>query len=225
MKLVHPDYEKQIDLSAGQITVVFFDNPVIFRKYVSELVQQSRGDGGLFVLSENNEELKIENNLVSITNPLDFEIEDKRITNKISSQIKSFAVSEDMIERTQSMIASLQEYAEYIAENFQYHVSYTEPESAAIMKMLGYRVEYDYQNELEKLLEYMNMIHNICNIGCFVIVNAFSFFSKDELSILAKDCKLLGHSLLFLEGNSLSSDVSIDFATKIVIDLDGFELF
>ena len=75
------------------------------------------------------------------------------------------------------------------------------------------------------LIEYMNLNHDVCNIQGFIILNCFSYFSVEELELLSTECRMQGHSLLFIESSSVYSDSVFDFCRKIIVDKDGIEIF
>ena len=204
MKLAHPDYGFQIDFSEGAITALFFDNACNFRGFVSELISQYEGEDGNFILSTDAKELNIHDNLALLLN---------------------FVVSEDMFLSTQSLMAAIERYAEDVIQNFQYPLRVETTDVASVLKMLSFKVEVEYQSELEKILEYMNLNHDICGIGAFVILNAFSYFTIEEIRLLSEDSKRLGHAILFIDSNSAISDEKLDFCRKIIVDNDGVEIF
>ena len=224
-KLVHCGYDFQIDLSDGNLTALFFDKPEEYRHFAYELVRQYDGEDGNFVLSEDGEEIPFSDNLVLVSDLLRFGIDDKKILNKLQSLLKAFAVSEDMFQKTHEIICAIDRYAEDLVDSFQYQLRYESIEAADLIKLLNLRPEYDYQNELEHLAEYMNLFHDICGIGAFVIFNGFSIYSDDEISLLADDARRQGHAILFIEGNSASSYRPISASIrKLIVDKDMVEL-
>ena len=108
MKLVHPEMQFQVDLSEGHVTALFFDSPTVMRNWIMELIRQYNGEDGLFILSEDGVEINIVNSLSIITDLLAFDINDKRLSNKVQSILKSFVVSSEMFEQTQSILSSLE---------------------------------------------------------------------------------------------------------------------
>ena len=71
MKLVHSKYEFQIDFNEGSITVLFFDDSVLFRSFVAELISQcDSGEDGDFILSNDGQECPLSENINIIPNPL-----------------------------------------------------------------------------------------------------------------------------------------------------------
>ena len=225
MKLVHPEMQYQVDLSEGHATALFFDSPPVMRNWIMELIRQYNVEDGLFILSEDGVEINIVNSLSIITDPLAFDINDKRLSNKVQSLLKSFVVSSEMFEQTQSILSSLEKYGEHVRDEFAYPLSYEEVDSTSLIKALSFRLEFDYQNEIERLLEYMNLMHDICGVSVFVILGAFSLFSIDEIKALCNDCRLHGHAVLFVEGASAQVEIEMDFLRKVVIDADCCELY
>ncbi len=225
MKLVHPELEFSIDFSEGSITSIFFDSPSLLRKFLFGFLNQYENDEGSFVLSEDGDEISLQNNVSFITDSLCFDINDKRLTNKIQSQLKAYAISEEMYEYTVEMLAHLDRYSERIKETFIYPVANKESEAASLIKMLNFTIDFDYENELEKLLEYMNMMHDICGVKAFVVLNLFHLFSIEEIKVFCENIKLHGHSLLLINSGSLISDQPMEFLRKIIIDSDGCQIF
>ena len=146
MKLAHPDYGFQIDFSEGAITALFFDNACNFRGFVSELISQYEGEDGNFILSADAKELNIHDNLALLLNPLVIDFEDKKITSKVNSMLKSFVVSEDMFLSTQSLMAAIERYAEEVIHNFQYPLRVETTDVASVLKTRGYSTSALHNN-------------------------------------------------------------------------------
>ena len=224
-KLIHPDYDFKIDLSDGNATALFFDRADEYRHYVAELISQHEGNDGDFILSEDNNELSIASNMNIIADLFNIHLDDKRILSKLQTMLKAY-VSEDMFQKTQDMISAIEMYAEEIASSFQYQMRPNPIDSASLLKLLGLQPEYDYQDDKEQILEYMNVFHDICGVGIFVIPNGFSAYNYDEIGMIADDSSRHGHSILFIEGNSASSYQKIpNGINKIVVDSDGAVIY
>ena len=225
MKLIHRNWQHQIICSDGTSTMLTIENPHIMRAYVCELLSQIEGESGDFLLSENEKEISMSSNIVAIPSPVSFQIEDRRIQTRLTSSLKEYVVSTDMYLETNQILSALIKYAETVAEGFQYPITYKEPGSEDLIKILGFSPEYEYDDSLEKILEYMNLIHSYCGIGCFVIIGMLMFFSESEIALLVKECKSLKHSLFFIESKFPCDDILrkvID--NRIIIDEDGCEI-
>lgn len=225
MKLCNPKWQYQINCGEGEITAIIIENPLIMRDYVSELLSQIDGGEGDFILSEDNEEISIPAKMASITSPISFSIEDKRIQTRLNSQLKSFIVSSEMYVETNGIISAIAEYGSNVVDKFYLPISFKEPESEALIKMLGFFPEYEYENKLDKILEYMNLMNSFCGIGCFVLIGMSWFFSEQELSVFFEEIKSLKHSLMLIE-NKPFREKSVNTKLKqVIIDSDGCEIF
>ena len=225
MKLIHRNWQHQIICSDGFSTMLTIEDPHRMRAYACELLSQIKGETGDFLLSEDGREISISSNIVAIPSPISFQIEDRRIQSRLISALKEYVVSTDMYLETNQILSSLIRYAETVAEGFQYSITYKEPEPDDLIKLLGFSPEYEYEDALEKILEYMNLIHSYCGIGCFVIIGMLMFFSEREIALLVKECKSLKHSLLFIENKMPSDDIlRLVIDNRIIIDEDGCEI-
>ena len=225
MKLVHPDYEYQINLDEGASVTIEFDDPRLFRRFAMELLAQSKGEDGAFVLSEKGKEIPLENHLIVITDILAFDIDDKRVANKIQTMLKSFVISEDMFEETRGIISNLSGYAEKVVDGFQFPICYQEPDANSLVKLLSLHLVYDYQTEMERLIEFIKVLNEVCGINIFILLNMHSYFSEAEINAFLQDCHIAGYSMILLEaGNFIKSEPTGPFG-KAIIDEDGFEIF
>ena len=225
MRLCHPDWQYQIRCGDGNATILSIENPILMRKYIGDLLLQIEGEDGDFVLSEDNEEVPIYIKVAAITSPLSFSIEDKRIQSKLNSMLKSFAVSSDMYAETSEVLSSVVQYGNSIAEKFPLPIAFEEPDSDYLLKILGFVPEYDYESQLEKLVEYMNLMHSFCGFECFVLIGMCWFFTFDEIKLLIDNCRSLKHSLILVEGRLPDKILEDKTIEKVIIDIDGCEIF
>lgn len=223
MKLKHPDYEFEVSFEDGKSTMLVIENPVLLRSVLMDLFNQINGNDGLFVLSENGSVMQIKDNIDMIFNPLDFEVVSKKVSSRITAMFKEHMVNEDNYSKSAEIISGICEYVEYLISDFPYQLDYNEISVDSLCKMLNISVSADYESELEKLLEHFNLTNNILGVSCFVVVNINSFFSRDEIQRLVKECFSLKHNILFICGSQCDYDIN-DMET-IIIDKDGCELF
>ena len=226
MKLVHPDWNHQIILEDGLSAMISFENPVLFREYLLELKTQINGGNGRFFLSEKDDELPFSSNLMLMPSVLSFDIEDKRAVAKLQSKLKTYVLSDEFFVKTQELLSCIERYADEVSEQFSYSIRYNEPDSAGLLKLIGFEPEYEYSNELDKILEFMNLMHSFCGISSFILVGMSMFFTASEIQMLINDCRSLKHSVLFLDGFLPDGFLNeIHLPQKLIIDADGCEIF
>lgn len=223
MELCHPDWEHRICVEEGSCTVLTIDNPKTMRTYVKELRGQCIGEDGLFVLADKAKQKKISESCVFVDFPLSVEIEDKKVITKVLNSLKAFALSEDMLSRTSELHSVLLKYAEELRETFQFNVNYDEPDVAMILKLFGFHIETEFENDLERILEYMNILHDVLGIGIFIFTGLRAFFSDEELNDLLQTAAPLKHTLVLLESSEKGK--GLENTKYILIDKDNCEVF
>ena len=89
--------------------------------------------------------------------------------------------------------------------------------------LINFRPTVSFDSLVEKAVERMKLLHEICNISVFVLVNAFSYFTNDEIYNLIEEANLEKHNLLFIDSTDRQgTELSL---VKVIIDKDGCEIF
>lgn len=222
MKLVTSKWEHSYCLGDGECYETIIENPFVFRDYIESLKTQIEGLDGPFVLSEKLKPLKLKDHAILIDNPLSLESSNKRISSKIVSLLKDQASSEDFIIDTSEILSAIARYAEKLSDCSDYSIKYDDPDIAGIIKILNFEIDLEYETPLERLAEYFNVLHSLCGISVFILVNAISFFSIEELRELITFCISQKHSVILL--NSYQKNLNIENLKVSIIDEDCCEI-
>ena len=222
-KMVHPDWEFTICLSDGSSSLLVIENPIRLRGTVMDLIKQSNGEEGEFILSDDNKQLDIHSRLIVVTDPLNADPSNKRVTASVAQQIKEIIVSPDHLLEANDLISHMERFAETIEDDYRLNVSHQEYDSANLYKVLNIQLQVEYENELERLLEFMNVFHDVCGVDCFVFISIFSLFSEEEIGVLVSEATANKHNLLFIEGCEPS--FVPEGTTKLIIDRDSCQIF
>ena len=107
LELKHPDHDFTIALEDGSSTVLCVENPIVMRALLSDLCAQKEGRDGLFVLSNEDTILPIEDNLGIIMDPLHPGLVTRKLATKVSNLFKEHLVSEENLEETYSIVSAL----------------------------------------------------------------------------------------------------------------------
>lgn len=223
MKLVHPDYEFIFDLKEGTHYQLIIESPTVLRQYISELLKQGDGEDGNFVLSDENEELEISKNIDIITDVLRLDPIDKKVTTKITSMIKSFMAGETMYDKTSKLLTEIESYALHLIEEFPYSITYDNLDVTNLVKLINFHPTVSFESLIEKIAERMKLLREICNISIFVLFNAFSIFTENEITSLIEEANLEKNNLLFIDDNQ--NQYFHERLIKIIIDKDSCEIF
>lgn len=223
MKLVNSKWEHIIELNEGSSTILVIEDSVMLREYATSLIFQVEHDEGPFVLSDEKKEYSLKDRIAVVTDPLQMDIVDKRISAKITSLMKSHMVGEDHYSDTLDIMSHLEAYAEKLQLDFPYELSHNEIDSVSIAKMLGFSIVTEYENELDRMSEYTKLMHDICGIDSFFFIGMSNYFSEKELRVFLHESYLEKHNLVFIEKND-NLDSSL-FQKRIIIDGDSCEIF
>lgn len=222
-KLSNTDWEHSIVMDDGSSTLLVIENPAIFRSYIAGIKLLLDGEDSNFVLSDGIKVLKPKDHIDIIFSPFSISFSDKRISTKIQSSMKEMMVSEDHYPKTMEILSNINSYSSSLSSDFDVPLEWEEPTSADLLKLIGYSVKTEYEDDLEKVLEYMNVMHDLCGIDDFVFISLFGYFSQKEIDSIVFDSQGNKHNLLFIEPRQPET---LPANTKlIIIDNDGCEIF
>ena len=154
MRLVHPDWEYNIEFQENRLNTLVIESPIAMRNYVQELISQSQGEDGFFVLSEEDELLDISKKLTVIVDPFSMDFNQRKIISKINSQLKDIAVGEDLLCETNEIISKFLQYAADLEFDMPYPLQHKESiEIADVIKIMGFQLSSDQPSISEKLTD------------------------------------------------------------------------
>lgn len=110
MKLVHQDFSRPIFEEKDDFVELIIESPECFGAYISELAEQCKGQEGRYVLSDKEKEVDLAKNVEIIFDIFSLEINEKRILNKLYSEMNELAKSEEFFVKTQEVIQGIQKY-------------------------------------------------------------------------------------------------------------------
>ena len=222
MKLVHRDLGRQIAFDNYKSCEWIIESPKLFSKYLQELYRQSEGEEGNFILSDEDKEISIDKYVEVIVNPFCVNINDKKILNKLYTQLAELAYAEDMYLLTQEIQSKLKDYVFQLEHMGSYILEMdSEVDATAIFKVLGVRIDNYSENFFENINLYIKVITELLKKKVIVFINLKSFLEKDQIKQLTETAIHNEVRLLFLENHQ--RDFSADF-TRYIIDKDGCEI-
>lgn len=200
MKLVHPDLQFQIQFSDAVIPVCVIESPIRWREIQRELLAQQQGEGGSWVLSEQDQEIKINKSVEMIFNPIQLEENQKRIMTAFLQSLSKTASNETYWKQGQELNAMIQSFfADLEMEYpFEYHIN-SEIEFSALAKATGIRIESDYENDLEKLLQYCILTQDMLHTRLFIFFHLHAYFTEKELLLFYQEVRQRKWNVLLLE--------------------------
>ncbi|MCF0147545.1 MAG: type II-A CRISPR-associated protein Csn2 [Clostridium sp.] len=220
MKLVHPDFFFQIELSESKVINIIIESPDIFESMINELHNQIIGNEGQWVLSKNNTPIEIKRYSEIILNPFNIDINNKRILGKLYDDIKNNTTKTDLYIRWTELYPKVSEVVDYLIEDFDYNLEYDdEIEIKEFLKLMNLKFNIESTNSLEKIIDYMNLHSSILGTKVFILVNVHSFYTQEKLKYLYEQAFYKKYHLLLLECKV--PDTLEVLEERYIIDKDG----
>jgi len=223
MKLVHPDLQFQVEFSEEMIPVCIVESPVRWRDMQRELLAQYHGEEGRWVLSDQEKEIKFNKSVEMIMNPMILEENERRIMNAFLQSFGETASNEIYWKRGQDLNAAIQKlFSEIESEYpFEYHIN-QEIDFPALAKAMGIRLESEYENDLERLIQYCILIKEIMHVKLFVFYNLHTFFTERELGLFYQEVIYRKWNVLLFE-TAVRGRISGE--KYYIIDRDNCEIY
>lgn len=218
MKLVHREYGIEIELQENQIPVLIIEAPETFSVLIQELYRSKQGGEEKFLLSESDKLLNMGKSLELMVNPFAIDVNEKRIVQKLYQEIES-QVQEQLVLETAEIHSKLISYLEEIVGKIAYPVTFDLEENVlGLMKTYNVRLETESITLLEKLVEYFELLHQLCRIEVIVCVNLKSYLSEAELRQLYEAMFYEKISLILLENTQREK---VEGERICIMDRDG----
>ena len=165
MKLVHQDFSRPIFEEKDDFVELIIESPECFGAYISELAEQCKGQEGRYVLSDKEKEVDLAKNVEIIFDIFSLEINEKRILNKLYSEMNELAKSEEFFVKTQEVIQGIQKYLLDLEYATDYILTFEqEIELPALFKAAGLRHEEIEENYFERIIRYVKIVVSILHI-------------------------------------------------------------
>lgn len=223
MKLVHCDLENVLMCDNIFCTEWIIESPILFSKYVHELYGQCQGTEGNFVLSNHNKILDIAKSVEMILNPFSIDINDKKIINKLYSQLNEIAIASENYLYTQEVMQVIYQYISELEQKTE-HILFTENQIdlPVLFKAAGVRHEIFEEDFVHTISRYIRIICDVLKVKVIVFVNLRSYLSDIQLEEILKETNYQEVKILMIESNEKSCLAGVK---RYIIDSDQCEIF
>lgn len=215
MKLVHAKYGLEISFKEGIPEILVLEDPNIMRILVAELLDQSSGNEGNFVLSD-EKLLKVDKAVEMIMNPFALDFQNKKITSALFGKMMMIG-NEKLIEKSEinheliNLLEDISSRINYSAITYQLEFNWQD-----LFKIYGVKIEKT-GDFLEDLIEYMKAVSEFCGISVLCFVGLKNYLNHEELLDFYKAARYNKVALLLIESNE-KEQLEIEHIT--IIDRD-----
>lgn len=184
MKFIYSPYQLEIEIQEQQITVLTIENPKAYSEILSDLWNQIEGMEGELILSENEKVKKISKDVDLVFNPFSLDCNNRKVLTKLYQELKGIT-SENLLSESVEINKQILEYLEKVIVQVPYSLDYeVDFDVTNLLKIYAVRVNSLAENLLEKIVEYIKVMHRICNIQIFIFVGLKQYMTVNELKQL-----------------------------------------
>lgn len=217
MILAHPQLDAVLDFDGAYVNTLVVENPDFFRCLLCDLYGQLQGDDGKLVLSEKGKPLVISKWVELVDNCIHFDLNRKSLMTKICASMEQTAVSEEFFLKTSEILGKLESYVDALAFELPGDIICEKCTVAGLLKGIGISLRDDYEDPLERLIDFMELVREFDRDKLFVLVALRSFFGDECVEAFMKTVLDHGYRVLLLDSVSREK---LPNEKRLTIDID-----
>ncbi|MDO4711662.1 MAG: type II-A CRISPR-associated protein Csn2 [Peptostreptococcaceae bacterium] len=220
MKLMHPCFEEPLELIEGIPNILVVEEKSLRIRIIEDLLLQVQNGEGNFVLSENDDILRIDKVAEFLTDPFSLDINQKKILSKVQSTLKELAGNESNYAETIRVIGELNSYFEKLGAQVQYPIVFNENmDFQDLIKISGAKIASESETFFENLINYICLINDVLGITLLITWNLQLYINEEELKELFKIANYKKINLILIESFDLTEHSLLERVTIIDKDL------
>ena len=177
MKLVYPHYAVELELTESFPAVLVVENPEMFQRLLGDFWNQLEGGEGDWILSHQGKNVLISKAAVGIYNPFMLDCNDKRILNKVYAELTDIAINNYPVEMAE-LNEKIVNIIDGFLQNVPYHLeSQVDLDIGGLLKLYGIKFEMNQESLLERIMDYIRAMREVCHVEVFVFVNLKQYLS------------------------------------------------
>lgn len=197
MIISHPVFDTPIDLAHNNLVIL--EHPLLYRTLVAELIAQSEGESGRFLLTENYEEKSIGKYVSIIHNPFRLCENDHKMRTALYKLLEKEVQTLDF-EYYKEVESKILQFLQHVNMQSAYPLTIADSISMTeIFKLGQLQLELTKDSVPERLYEYIRALHRLAGAQCVVMYNVRNIFTNTEAEVFLKEISEQEISVLFLE--------------------------
>ncbi len=219
MKLSYGDSVISLEITDNMISTLVIEDKRQFRHLLYDLVAQSNGEAGLWVLGEDGKCLNLEKQLYVIRDPLNTDINSREILTKLQNQL--IKTGNDFMQEIFDINQKIQNFYYSLENEYPYDIIHKQELSVQeLVKMGGFNFYIENTGELIDLVSYIEVVQEFINPNLFVLVNLHAVTNVDERGILFKTLVEKKFPVLCLESSLDSIEFDKNVEVRYILDKD-----
>lgn len=178
MTLSYFDFSSPLEFEENTVNTLIIENPIFYRTFISNILEQMDNNASEFMLSEGNSILDFSKNISVITDMFRIDFDTRTINNKVLQEANE--VSKTSFD-TGKLISELNILASKIATGMALDVTFSEiSDLSGVLKLFNFVIDSGSLTLGEKIMEYITLSSTFFGKRLFIILNLKSVLSPDE---------------------------------------------
>lgn len=220
MRLVHPEIEAVFEWPRMTVPTLVIENQSFFRKFLKDIRFAIEGCTSPVVLSIADKPISIAKHVELLTEFLSFDLNQKTLLNKMLTELEKTAVSEEHYFKTRQLLSEIEAQIADWSFGFPCDITATKVTVSALLKACSVCLKENYEGEygeVEKILDYMELVREFDRDKLFVTVNMRSWFSDEAVAAFVKT--VLSHEYTVLMVEAFAHPL-LESEQRVTIDRD-----
>lgn len=217
MNFAHPQLDQVLTLNGNRVATLVIEQPRLFRALLRDMDAQLAGGKGQAVLSQDSRILPFDRQAEIIDSFLHFQLGRKPLLTRLTSRLETLAMEEENYLRTAQFTGELEQYIMELSLDLPCDVYCSKMNFGGILRAVGVEIVDDHENDLERLLDYMELTRELEHERLFILVNLRSYYSDEEVE--AFFASVLSHEFLILPVDSVSR-AQLSNEQRVTVDDD-----
>ncbi len=218
MNIVTDFFQCIIEILDDRPVSLIIENPSAYYKFVEDIYNAINGGDTTIVLSEEGKIINSSKKMELITTFIPFEINEKRLLNKINGLLEDKAVSENKYIETMRLLTDIEGYMYDLSRDFPYNLDFSGISITSLIKMCGTVICDDSNSPIQRVLNYMEIVRDLLGDKLFIYVNMGAFFNVEEINMFIKTVS--SHKFYVMMIDNYDYKYEKDLISKLIIDKD-----
>ena len=217
--LKQKNINKEIVLDKSTIFNLVIENPRYYRDCINKITCQLNSEEEYFLYYDNDKEEDLSKCSFIIPNPLNIEIDEKKINTLIQKDI-SGKMNISNKEEYQLLLNTINEYISKISYDYPLPLTFdTELTLQSFLKSISLQVYDDYPDYLQYLISQIKKISIVLKLNLFFIVNLHDYLTEEEMNSFVKEMNSLELSFVLISSHLPLAKSEDEFIIRIDNDL------
>lgn len=217
MKIILSEIDHIFDCAGGRCCSIVIENQKLFYSVIRDIFNQVQGEEGISVLSEDNKVLPMAKHIELLTRFVPFDMNQKSFITKMTTRMQNIAVDESHYLETKEMIGKWEQYLMKLSLDLVGAFEFSKISIETLIKAAGIRVDDDYDNLGEQLLDYFELVQEYDGKKLFILVNLRSYLSDAEMNLFLQNIIERDIQILILES---SEHPILECECRHIVDAD-----